>query len=150
MNEWMGTLDSSDPKDKKTDASDPVFPYETDPDDHCESPFDAYEDVITLLQAHARRLYRSVPASSAQQQLSIYDPYYCNGRVANHLESLGFPNVYNRKEDCYRVWKDATRYPKFDILMTNPPYSGDHVERLMEHVTSKQVANKPWMLLMVR
>ena len=87
-------------------------------------------------------------APTPEELLTIYDPYYCNGRVAEHLKSLGFPNVYNRKEDCYEVWKDPSRYPKYDILITNPPYSGDHVEKLMEHVTSKVHGNKPWMLLM--
>jgi hypothetical protein len=74
---------------------------------------------------------------------------------------LGFPNVYNRKEDCYQVWasKDDDdhhhRYPSFDILITNPPYSGDHIERLMRHLmTSPNYLggnnnnSRPWMLLM--
>lgn len=144
-------LDASESNGKENAALDPTFPYETDPDDHCESPLEAYEDIVTLLQSHARRLYpKRSSASEAQQQLTIYDPYYCNGRVASLLKCLGFPNVYNRKEDCYQVWNDPTRYPKFDILITNPPYSGDHVEKLIEHAVGKQVTNKPWMLLMVR
>lgn len=119
------------------------FPYEVDPDDHCESPIDAYEDIVPLLQSYARRLF-----NETNERLSIYDPYFCNGRVARHLESLGFPDVYNRKEDCYDVWKDSLRYPSYDIFLTNPPYSGDHIEKLMRHVTGKQNKNKPWMLLM--
>ena len=80
------------------------------------------------------------------QKLSIYDPYFCNGRVVNHLEGLGkFITVYNRKENCYDVWKDPSRYPLYDVFITNPPYSGSHFEKLMQHVTSN---SKPWFLLM--
>jgi hypothetical protein len=147
MNGWLSleTLNSTNAETSRT--TDPNFPYETDPDDHCESPLEAYKDIVALLQNHAGQLYGKTPA--AQQKLAIYDPYYCNGRVVSHLENLGFPNVYNCMEDCYQVWQDSARYPKYNILMTNPPYSGDHVEKLLTHVTSKQVANKPWMLLMV-
>lgn len=64
-----------------------------------------------------------------------------------NLKSLGFPNVYNRKEDCYQVW-NTSHYPLHDVLVTNPPYSGDHIERLINHVTSKDFGNRPWMLLL--
>jgi hypothetical protein len=142
---------AKDDEDNNDGTGDTFFPYETDPDDHCESPLEAYEHILPLLKVCAHKMYRNgshSTATAAGELLSIYDPYYCNGRVAEHLKSLGFPNVYNRKEDCYHVWKDPSRYPQYDILMTNPPYSGDHVEKLIEHVTSKVHGNKPWMLLM--
>jgi len=119
------------------------FPYEVDPDDHCESPLQAYKDIAPLLESYTRWIRKR-----SNSELSIYDPYFCNGRVARHLESLGFPGVYNRKEDCYKVWRDPSIYPSYDIFMTNPPYSCDHIEKLMKHVTSKQNEKKPWMLLM--
>ena len=56
----------------------------------------------------------------------IYDPYYCDGGVVRNLNSLGFPNIHNVKEDCYAIWQRQD-LPSFDILVTNPPYSGDHV-----------------------
>jgi hypothetical protein len=126
------------------------FPFGTDPDDHCESPLEAYQDIVPFL----KKAQQDIAPSS--QQLSIYDPYYCNGRVVKQLESLGFPNVYNRKEDCYQVWAssaedddDDHRYPSFDILITNPPYSGDHIERLIRHITTSPNFNsRPWMLLL--
>jgi len=64
------------------------FPYEVDPDDHCESPLEAYKDIVPLLES-----YRCWIRKQSNNQLSIYDPYFCNGRVARHLESLGFPEV---------------------------------------------------------
>ena len=111
------------------------FPFETDPDDHCESPLEAYNDIAPLLQL-------------CGSNVSIYDPYYCDGTVAKNLETLGFPDVYNRKEDCYKVWASSKDYPSFDAFVTNPPYSGDHMEKLMSHISSKQFGDKPWFLLM--
>jgi hypothetical protein len=35
--------------------------------------------------------------------------------------------------------------PPFDVLITNPPYSDDHINRLFEFVTQ---CNKPYFLLM--
>lgn len=146
---WSGTLLSIDTlnssNENKDVGNDPSmnFPYDVDPDDHCESPLEAYTDIVPLLDSYRRRIRKQ-----SNDQLSIYDPYFCNGRVARHLESLGFPDVYNRKEDCYKVWKDPSLYPKYDIFLTNPPYSVDHIEKLMHHVTGKQNKNKPWMLLM--
>mmetsp|Transcript_11959 Transcript_11959/g.24692 ORF Transcript_11959/g.24692 Transcript_11959/m.24692 type:complete len:331 (+) Transcript_11959:2-994(+) len=131
--------------DEDTESNDDAsaFPYEVDPDDHCESPLDAYKDIVPLLETYRRWIRKQ-----SNSHLSIYDPYFCNGRVARHLELLGFPDVYNRKEDCYKVWRDPSMYPNYDIFMTNPPYSVDHIEKLMRHVISKQNKKKPWMLLM--
>jgi hypothetical protein len=121
-----------------------MFPFDTDPDDHCESPLEAYRDIVPLLQSFALCRHPNQPSPSS---LSIYDPYYCNGAVKRHLASLGFPNVYNEKEDCYQIWQNPGKYPPHDIFITNPPYSGDHIEKLMRHVTTSN-KNKPWMLLM--
>ena len=95
-------IDKPESKGSASNTSgEPLFPYETDPDDHCESPLEAYEDIAALLQSHARKLYGR--DANSYGKLKIYDPYYCNGRVSNHLQSLGFSSVYNRKEDCYQI-----------------------------------------------
>ena len=141
------------------DPSAVVFPYEVNPDDHCESPMTAYADIRPVLDLFVRQqrgtAFQSNHANSkggagAGADICIYDPYYCNGRVADHLEGLGYPNVYNKKEDCYAVWNDPGRYPTYDLFLTNPPYSDDHIERLMAHVTSThfQQNKTPWLLLM--
>lgn len=99
----------------------PSFPFPTEADDHCESPLYAYEHVVAILRA----LYRL-------SESTIYDPYYCDGGVVRNLNSLGFADVYNVKEDCYKVWQQQQQQlPSFDILVTNPPYSGDHVSQLL-------------------
>jgi hypothetical protein len=118
----------------------PEFPFVTEADDHCESPLDAYHDIMPLLK-HL--------SGNETEKFCIYDPYYCDGGVTQNLKELGFPNVYNRKEDCYAVWSDVDQCPKFDCLVTNPPYSADHIERLVKHVTSSTFATgKPWFLLL--
>ena len=119
------------------------FPFATDPDDHCESPLNSYADIQVILDYLA-------PANKSD--LAIYDPYFCNGSVKDHLQDMGFANVYNKKEDAYKTWNatDTSQpYPDYNVFITNPPYSGDHVEKLIRHLTEDdRVAGKPWCLLM--
>jgi hypothetical protein len=115
----------------------PDFPFATNADDHCESPAQAYKDILPLLRQMGD------PFS-----LRIYDPYYCDGAVVRNLAELGFPNVYNKKEDCYAVWS-AGNSPQFDVVITNPPYSNEHIEKLIRHVTSdRSFGKRPWFLLL--
>jgi hypothetical protein len=87
---------------------------------------------------------------------TIYDPYYCNGAVIENLKSLGFERVYNRNEDCYAVWSScsspsspsSSSLPAFGALVSNPPYSKNHVERLLEFVASPVLGTRPWFLLL--
>jgi hypothetical protein len=117
----------------------PQFPFDTQADDHCESPKEAYEDIVPFLQWFMK----------TKPSCRIYDPYYCNGAVKANLAALGFPNVYNEKEDCYDVWKDSKKLSEFDCLITNPPYSGNHVEQLIRFVTSSAwSSSRPWFLLL--
>lgn len=113
------------------------FPFPTEADDHCESPLQAYRDIVPLLTHLCK----------TTESLVIYDPYYCDGSVIRNLNELGFSNVYNRKEDCYTVWS-SMKCPAFDVLITNPPYSGDHVEKLVRFVTSARFDERPWFLLL--
>ena len=121
-------------------TSGPAFPYPINPDDHCETPLQSYKDILPILN----ELCKSDGGSTGS--VKIYDPYYCDGSVVKHLSSLGFGSVYNKKEDCYAIWKSKSE-PRYDVLLTNPPYSEEHIERLMNHVTSPSF-DKPWLLLM--
>ncbi|GKY94481.1 hypothetical protein MPSEU_000414000 [Mayamaea pseudoterrestris] len=116
------------------------FPYATEEDDHCESPLEAYQDVALLL----KRLERN---SKNVSEFTIYDPYYCNGAVCQHLKEIGFDHVYNRKEDCYEQW-NASASSIGDVIVTNPPYSGDHIQQLLAYVTSVKHCNKAFFLLL--
>ena len=121
------------------------FPYSVDADDHCESPLNSYKHILPILEHLA-------PSNQAKASLSIYDPYYCNGLVKENLQALGFPNVYNEKEDAYVTWDandDSQPYPDYKVFITNPPYSGDHPERLIRQLTQDERSRgKPWCLLM--
>jgi hypothetical protein len=111
-------------------------------DDHCESPLEAYKHVGSLLQRLATKL------GKLPEDLCIYDPYYCDGSVKEKLSDLGFTNVINEKKDCYTVWQDPYQVPDFDMVVTNPPYSGDHMEKMMKFLASHvSMKGKPWMVL---
>lgn len=63
--------------------------------------------------------------------------------MKRHLADLGFANVYNECEDFY-ARLSAHDYPEHDVLLTNPPYSSDHLQKIIRHVTT---SGKPWLLL---
>jgi len=79
-----------------------------------------------------------------KETLRVYDPYYCEGSMVAHLERLGFTHVHNVNEDCYKVWA-AKRTPAYDVLITNPPYSADHMQRILAFAVA---SGKPWLLLL--
>jgi hypothetical protein len=95
--------------------------------DHAETPLIAYRHIALLLERVAQSM--GIRAS----RLRIYDPYYCAASVRLHLASLGFFNVYNQPENFYASIAEGS-VPEFDVLVTNPPYSADHVDRLFEFV----------------
>lgn len=112
--------------------------YPVEDDDHCESPIEAYRHLSHVLNAMASLLFNKSPES-----LQLYDPYYCQGSVVERLQLCGFPHVYNRKEDFYAVQQE-NRVPSYDVLVTNPPYSQDHIEKLLRFCVDSK---KPFCLL---
>ena len=75
----------------------------------------------------------------------LQDPYFCNGAVARHLAKLGFPLVHNTNEDFYAIVA-AGRVPEHDVLLTNPPYSADHPQRLLDFVAHNGRCGHPAQL----
>jgi len=114
------------------------YPYAVEDNDHCESPLEAYRDISGMLDLIAQRLGKS------KASLRIYDPFYCEGSMLQRLASLGFETVYNKKEDFYALLRQGAT-PAFDVLVTNPPYSGDHIPNLLAFCAS---IDKPWFLLL--
>jgi hypothetical protein len=51
--------------------------------------------------------------------------------------------VYNKNEDFYKMI-ELGKVPEYDVLVTNPPYSGENMEILLKFVTS---SSKPSLLL---
>lgn len=113
-------------------------PFETEYGDHFETSMEAYKDVVPCLH-ELSKLRRKSSAN-----LAIYDPFYCAGAVVSHMAQLGFPGVINRNRDFYKdVQEKAT--PEFDVLMTNPPFSGDHKKYTVGYAFD---SGKPWLLLL--
>ena len=115
-----------------------ALPFAADADDHCESPPEAYGDVAGVLDLVAAALGKS------RRTLAIYDPYYCAGAVKAHLGALGFENVRNDRADFYETLRRHA-LPPHDVVVTNPPYSGDHVHRLLDFCRTH---DRPYLLLM--
>jgi hypothetical protein len=116
-----------------------AHPFEADLGDHCETPLEAYADVAPLLRGLARDL------GVTAKDLRIYDPYYCEGGMRGHFAALGFHTVINRNVDFYR---EPLAADAFDVLVTNPPYSADHVPKILSFCAELSAsARKPWLLL---
>jgi hypothetical protein len=107
--------------------------------DHCETPLCAYEHIRQVLQIISKHL--NIEPSNSR----IWDPYYCDGSVKRHLASLGYDKVINENVDFYQRIQ-CNNVPVYDVLLTNPPYSGDHIERLLQFATKQN--DKPFCLLM--
>jgi len=122
----------------KQRVSTALHKFKCSKDDHCETPGKAYDDVIPILNWYADRLGKS------KASLSIYDPYFCNGAVIRNFASRGFLNVYNRNEDFYAV-TSKNQQPDFDVIVTNPPYSDDHIEKCLRFCVE---SGKPYFLLL--
>ena len=107
----------------------PKYSFQVDDTDHCETPLNAYKDLVDILDKICDSLGKN------RSSLIIYDPYYCDGSVKRKLFSLGYTNVINENRDFYQDIKDGT-IPNYDILITNPPYSGIHIEKLLKFALS--------------
>ena len=115
-----------------------AHPFEADYGDHFETPLVAYQHLAPVLEAIARGLGRT------RASLRIYDPFFCEGAMITRLASLGFKTVLHENVDFYsRVSQGGV--PDHDVLVTNPPYSGDHKERILRFCAR---SGKPWALLM--
>ena len=116
------------------------YPYPVVPDDHCESPMEAYQDIEHFLVVIAKSLGKT------KESLRIFDPYFCEGSMKERLAAIGFPNVTNEKRDFYESITTNT-VPDYDVLITNPPYSGTHMERLLQYCNENN-GTRPWFLLL--
>lgn len=126
----------NDECEQVSDADD--YPYTVDDDDHCETPVEAYSDISSFLT----RI--SVSIGRTNETLKIFDPYHCEGSVIARLGSIGFKSVYNEKEDFYASILNE-EIPEYDVLVTNPPYSSDHMKKLLKFCAESK---KPWFLLL--
>lgn len=64
-------------------------PFQVDPKDHAETPFEAYRDLEPILHRLALSLGKT------KSTLRIYDPFYCAGRFVWYTFNFNmyFPSV---------------------------------------------------------
>jgi hypothetical protein len=86
----------------------------------------------------------AIQMKSNKARLRIWDPYYCEGSVVRHLGRLGFSSVRNENSDFYATIAEGS-VPPFDVLVTNPPFSGDHIERFLSFAAG---LSQPWLALL--
>ena len=106
------------------------YPYPVDDDDHCETPLDAYKHLNELLEKLCEKLNKT------KSELKIWDPFYCTGKMKEHLIILGYNknNIYNKCEDFYQKIKiENGGPPEHDCIITNPPYSENHMEAICNY-----------------
>ena len=123
---------------KKTKTSS-EHPFAASPaGDDRETPQRALRDVVHLLSL----LRPNQPLAN----LHIYDPFYCDGSIKQRLHLLGCTSVTNNPVDFYQTIRDSV-VPLHDVLLTNPPYSSNHIRRTLEFCCRK---NKKvlWMMLL--
>lgn len=119
-------------------------PFEVDDSDHCETPLRAYQDLAIVLD---QLLSDGNNANlKPRSSLRIYDPYYCDGGVKTKLAGMGFTSVINENRDFYKDIA-SNKIPEYDVLVTNPPYSGEHMEKLLDFCVG-QKQPKPCFLLL--
>ena len=107
--------------------------------DDAETPLEAYSHVSEILRLFASNMKKK------PSKLRLWDPFYCKGTMRAHLKSLGFHRVYNKAEDAWSVIQDQ-REPEFDVLLSNPPFSGENIPRLLHYCQTR--VRTPWLLLL--
>jgi len=114
------------------------YPYPVAYNDHFETRTIALKHLKPALAALQEALRPNTPEAFA-----LYDPYYCEGAVKAKWRELGFENVIHDKRDFYEDVRNRC-LPNYDVLVTNPPYSADHLPRLMDILVHQR---KPFAIL---
>ena len=132
------------------------FPYQVDYNDHFETPRVAYEDILPLidclslpLSSSSSEKKGSKTRTRTRKDMTVYDPYYCNGRTKTLLEGMGgFGCVVHECRDFYQDQINGT-VPHHDILITNPPYSDSHKEKCLRYcLSSLRLRHRPFFVLL--
>jgi hypothetical protein len=125
------------------------YPYETDYNDHFETPVVAYEDVAVFLDwVNSTKTDSPHCSNNNRSDLILYDPYYCQGRTARLFQELGFTNIIHEKRDFYHDIK-TNQVPIHDVIITNPPYSDQHKKQCLDFCWDQlQKHDRPFCLLL--
>ncbi|KAG1671460.1 hypothetical protein FOA52_003118 [Chlamydomonas sp. UWO 241] len=83
-------------------------------------------------------------SDSDEEAACLAAQYYCKGAIRKHYAAIGIERLIHEKRDFYADISAGT-VPEYDLLITNPPYSSDHKERILQFCKD---SGKPWALLM--
>ncbi|RNF25654.1 methyltransferase [Trypanosoma conorhini] len=114
-------------------------PFKAEFNDHFETSMEALRDIAVVVE-QLRLLLRP----SAPENFVVYDPYYCAGTVVRHWNALGVQRVIHENRDFYKDVAEGKVPLDYDMLVTNPPFSGDHIERLFGYLVATK---KPFAFL---
>ena len=115
------------------------LPFEADPKDHIETSKQSLEDISLTLEILAKQFKKN-----SKKELSIYDPYYCGGKIVRNLKELGFDQVHNKCDDFNKVLKDK-KVPSHDVVVSMPPLSEEGIQKCLKFCIRN---DKPWFLLL--
>lgn len=131
------------------------LPFEADYNDHFETSAEAIADVFPAVN-----MIRLLTFPADPSRFTVYDPYFCAGAVVKIWHDLGIEHVIHEKRDFYKDI-EAGEVPRHDhMLVTNPPFSGDHLSRLFTFLVQRRkpfavlcpdyIAKKAWYVKLVR
>eukprot|EP00756_Hemistasia_phaeocysticola_P060495 Hpha_TRINITY_DN4078_c0_g1::TRINITY_DN4078_c0_g1_i1::g.63645::m.63645 len=102
------------------------WPFPTNYGDHFETPEVAYSHIAPWVKEATRE--------KEEGQNDVYDPYFCSGAAAAKMRKAGLGSeIYHKREDFYKL----SPKPRYCCLVTNPPYSDDHKERLLQYLLDR-------------
>jgi hypothetical protein len=80
------------------------------------------------------------------KELCVWQPFYYDGKCAEHLKEIGFKNVIHQDVDFFKRAADKKFLDKVDLVWDNPPYTGQEIK---EKVISELFdIGKPFVLLL--
>lgn len=109
--------------------------FDTNVLDHCETPRAAYEHLREFLEVMGQSM--KMPTAS----MRVWDPYYCDGTMKRIFTEMGFTNIIHDNADFYQLI-EKRNIPPHEVLVTNPPYSEDHIHRLLDFVVGTEIPNR--------
>ena len=60
-----------------------LYPFPVDTADHCETPYEAYEDIDAVLKTTLHLVN-----NKSKHDIQLYDSYYCAGSFVEHMKNL--------------------------------------------------------------
>uniref|UniRef100_A0A7S2X8N7 Uncharacterized protein n=1 Tax=Lotharella oceanica TaxID=641309 RepID=A0A7S2X8N7_9EUKA len=92
----------------------------------------SWEDIAPLFQSYRKK--------------KIWMPFYYDGECAKHLRSLGFKDVYHKKQDFFQKLSDTAFVQSVDLIWDNPPYTGANLKERVLRALVK--TSKPFVMLL--